>query len=266
MSLLSSPVSSAYLRCWDKIGATLTASNTEAKSSEVGSLGWLAACVIVCKICRGSPWLTTKIANLQNVEHNKISWQWIKNILKQIRKYQCWTKLFTDIHFKVSFLSAWSKNRLVSKACARKDMNSTRLWNDIWERNKYPSNSDSIVAITFASLEATSLTLSPPSGPTSGFFSSIAQISSYCWCIERENPKLELVILAYLYKGERETIKLLPWQDPEKDRVHCESIVFRASYWLNWMDGLNENVNIQLIPLYTKCNAEKKNKSDSICN
>ena len=44
----------------------------------------------------------------------------------------------------------------------------------------YPWNSDSIVAIAFASLEATSSTHSPLSGLMNGSFSSKAHISAYC--------------------------------------------------------------------------------------
>lgn len=73
MTLLSSPVFSAYWRCWDKTGATWTIANIEAKSSEVGSLCSIAACRTVCKICRGSPWLTTKIAHLQDMKQTKIT-------------------------------------------------------------------------------------------------------------------------------------------------------------------------------------------------
>lgn len=51
----------------------------------------------------------------------------------------------------------------------------------------YPWNSDSIVAIAVASRQATSLTLSPPSGPRNGSFSSISQITWYCWWLERSN-------------------------------------------------------------------------------
>lgn len=44
----------------------------------------------------------------------------------------------------------------------------------------YPWYSNSMVAMAFASLETTSATLSPPSGPVNGSFTSRSHISGYC--------------------------------------------------------------------------------------
>lgn len=68
MTALSSPVSRGYLRCWDNTGATCTESNLDPNSMLEDS-SCLAAFKIVCKICRVSPWLTTKIAHLKMIEH-----------------------------------------------------------------------------------------------------------------------------------------------------------------------------------------------------
>lgn len=61
------------------------------------------------------------------------------------------------------------------------DRKLSRIWiyEDQTIKKEYPWNSDSIWRIALANLEATSATLSPPSGRLNGSSSSRAQISAY---------------------------------------------------------------------------------------
>lgn len=72
-------MSNANFRCCDKIEETLTASILDAKSLELGSPSSFIALSIVCKICKGSPWLTTRIAHLQNAKTGQITFIWFQN-------------------------------------------------------------------------------------------------------------------------------------------------------------------------------------------
>lgn len=133
----SSPVRSANCRWLERTGLVMRAWNIDDKSLEEVDPSCLAADPIIAwKICRGSPWLTTKIAHL----HILIV-IWISNNSEQ---YFIYNK----------------------------------------RKKEYPWNSDSISRIAWASLEATSSTLSPPSGRLNGSSSSRAQISSYFYMIQ----------------------------------------------------------------------------------
>lgn len=66
----SSPVRSAKFRCCDSAEATIAPSTFRSVTSSRKDYGFsLAPLSMAWKICRGSPWLTIRIAELQGTKH-----------------------------------------------------------------------------------------------------------------------------------------------------------------------------------------------------
>lgn len=75
----------------------------------------------------------------------------------------------------------------------------------------YSLNSDSMSTKAFVSLEATSATLSPPSGGRKGSFSSNAHISEYCQWQQKKSTQENLCSNTYLRLQHLKGKKMINW-------------------------------------------------------